>query len=686
MRSLLARLGAAFGLSIVLMSPAAAMAEPPVDIPPGEFVVDQANVLGADKAEVENAVEELRQEHGLGLFVVYVDTFEDPTDPHDWLVATAQKKGLGSSDSMLAVAVESRKAWFQSAEGSAIRPYDQQIFQSISPSLSRGDWAEAGVLTAQAISDVASGGSGDVGSSASGGSLAPVLLLGGVVAAGGVGTYLYVKNKRRRGPGQRQQHIQVGPDGRPLDPHQAMSVEDLRKKAGSLLIAADDAIKSSEQELGFAMAQYGEDAVKPFSDDIAAAKTHMMESFKLQQQLDDHIPDTEEQQRAWLGDIIRRCEAVSASLQEHKEDFDALRELEKNAPGALAAARSAAEAARGRLQAGRGTLDQLRSRYADSALQQISDNIDQAQERLDFVANAGATAEEKLAAGDRSAAVVAVRAAEESVHQANVLLDAIDKTARDLDGARDTLERTVADTAQDLAQARALIANGQHPELAGPAAQVEAALDTVKREIEGGRTDPIALVQRLEAANSELDQALAGVRDAQDRARRAREVLQHAIMSARAQISGTSDYIRARRGGVGSEARTRLAEAERNLDYAIQIADSDPEQALNYAQQASALAQQAGQMAQQDVDGFGGMGGFGGGGMFGGRGGGLGGAILGGILIDSILHGGHHGGGGFGGDGGFGGGDVFGGGGFGGFGGGFGGGGFGDGGGAGGNF
>ncbi|WP_262105541.1 TPM domain-containing protein [Arthrobacter sp. Marseille-P9274] len=679
MRSLLARLGAAFGLSIVLMSPAAAMAEPPVDIPPGEFVVDQANVLGADKAEVENAIAELRQEHGLGLFVVYVDTFEDPTDPHDWLVATATKKDLGSSDSMLAVAVDSQKAWFQSAEGSAIRPHDQQIFQSISPSLSRGDWAEAGVLAAQAVSDVASGGSGDVSSSSSGGSLAPMLLLGGVVAAGGVGTYLFVKNKRRRGPGQRHQQIQVGPDGHPLDPQQAMSVEDLRKKAGSLLIASDDAIKSSEQELGFAMAQYGEDAVKPFSDDLAAAKAHMMESFKLQQQLDDHIPDTEQQQRAWLGDIIRRCEAVSASLQEHKEDFDALRELEKNAPGALAEARSSAEASRGRLQAGRGTLDQLRSRYADSALQQIADNIDQAQERLDFVANAGTTAEEKLSAGDRSAAVVAVRAAEESVHQANVLLDAIDKTARDLDAARDTLERTVADTAQDLAQARALIGNGQHPELAGPAAQVETALDTVKREIAGGRNDPIALVQRLEAANSELDQALTGVRDAQDRARRARDALQHAIMSAQAQVSGTSDYIRARRGGVGSEARTRLAEAERNLDYAIQIADSDPEQALNYAQQASALAQQASQMAQQDVDGFGGMGGFGGGGMFGGRGGGLGGAILGGILIDSILHGGHHGGGG-------GGGDVFGGGGFGGFGGGFGGGGFGDGGGAGGNF
>ncbi|EMY33523.1 hypothetical protein D477_014481 [Arthrobacter crystallopoietes BAB-32] len=667
----------------MFLSPAAAVAAPPVDIPPGEFVVDQANVLdAAEQAEVEDAIAELQQAEGLNVYVVFVDEFTEPAERRQWLLDTADLNNLGSIDSMLAVAVDSREFHFQSAQGSPIAAQDQNIAQSLRPELGQGNWAGAALTAVAAVDDVASGGDGDVGASSSGGSLAPMLLVGGVVAAGGVGTYLYVKNKRRRGTMQRQQDLRVGPDGRPLDPHQAMSVEDLRKKAGSLLIAADDAIKSSEQELGFAMAQYGEEAVRPFSEDIAAAKTHMMESFKLQQQLDDHIPDTEEQQRAWLGDIIRRCEAVNESLQEHKEDFDALRELEKNAAGALEEARQAAEATRNRLQSGRLTLEQLRTRYADSALKQIADNIDQAQERLGFVSNAGATAEEKLAAGDRSAAVVAVRAAEESVHQAGVLLDAIDKTASGLDTARATMQETLADTAQDLAQARALIANGQHPELAGPAAQVEAALETIKREIAAGRVDPIALLQRLEAASADLDRSLTGVRDAQERARRAREALQHAIMSAQAQISGTSDYIRARRGGVGSEARTRLAEAERNLAYALQIADSDPEQALNYAQQASALAQQASHIAQQDVDGFGGMGGFGGGGMFGGRGGGLGGAILGGILIDSILHGGHHG---HGGGGGFGG-DVFGGGGFGGFGGGFGGGGFGDGGGAGGNF
>jgi hypothetical protein len=177
----------------------------------------------------------------------------------------------------------------------------------------------------------------------------------------------------------------------------------------------------------------------------------------------------------------------------------------------------------------------------------------------------------------------------------------------------------------------------------------------------------------VETAHQSLDQALTGIRDQQEQARRAQASLQQTIMSAQAQISATSDYITARRGGVGTEARTRLAESQRNLDYALSIARTDPVTALTYAQQAHALAAQAAQLAQADVEHFDGYAnqGFGRGGMFGGGGGGgLGGAILGGILINSILNGGHGGwgggggwgdgggGGGFGGDGGFGGGDF----------------------------
>ena len=74
---------------------------------------------------------------------------------------------------------------------------------------------------------------------------------------------------------------------------------------------------------------------------------------------------------------------------------------------------------------------------------------------------------------------------------------------------------------------------------------------------------------------------------------------------------------------MGTEARTRLAEAQRNLDYALTISRTDPVTALQYAQQAHALAAQAAQLAQSDVDHFGGYAnqGYGRGGMFGGGGG-----------------------------------------------------------------
>jgi hypothetical protein len=219
-----------------------------------------------------------------------------------------------------------------------------------------------------------------------------------------------------------------------------------------------------------------------------------------------------------------------------------------------------------------------------------------------------------------------------------------------------------------------MLQSGTHPELEGPVAGVEAALARVKSEIQGGKIDPIATLERVESAHQALDQALGGIRDQQEQARRAQASLQQTIMSAQAQISATSDYITARRGGVGTEARTRLAEAQRNLDYALSISRNDPVTALTYAQQAHALAAQAAQLAQSDVDSFGYANqGYGRGGMFGGGGGGgLGGAILGGILINSILNGGGGGGwggghsdggwgdgGGWGGDGGgFGGGDF----------------------------
>ncbi|ADX73729.1 hypothetical protein Asphe3_26050 [Pseudarthrobacter phenanthrenivorans Sphe3] len=667
MRSKFKRILAVIGLTAFLAIPAgAAWAEDPVTIPSGQNVVDKAGVLGGRSGEVQEAIQKLLKDHKYNLYVVTVDTFENPADPKAWSQQVATTKGMGRADVILAMS-DDGKYYFSPNSASPIYSKTSNISQNaIVANLAGGkrDFAQAAIDTALAVGDAAGGGSGNVPSDNGAG--AAVLVGTGVVAAGGAGAYLYFRNKRRKAAGQAGT-AGYGQQAGHADPLASLSVEELRRKSGSLLIEADDAIKSSEQELGFAQAQYGDSAVGNFTKALQEAKAHLSESFKLQQQLDDHIPDTEEQQRAWLGEIIRRSEAALASLQEQKADFDSLRELEKNAPQALATVSAGARDADAKIANAEQTLTELRSKYAESALTQVSDNILQAKERLAFVQNARATAQQKLDEGESSLAAVAVRAAEESLHQTNVLLDAITKVAANLDEARGNLENAVVDTSQDLAQARAMIQSGAHPELAGPVAGVESALAQVKAEIQGGKIDPIATLQRVETAHQSLDQALTGIRDQQEQARRAQASLQQTIMSAQAQISATSDYITARRGGVGTEARTRLAESQRNLDYALSISRTDPVTALTYAQQAHALAAQAAQLAQADVDHFGGYAnqGYGRGGMFGGGGGGgLGGAILGGILINSILHGGggggwgggHSDGGGWGGD--FGGGDF----------------------------
>jgi hypothetical protein len=668
MRSKFKHILAVIGLTGLLAVPAgAAWAEDPVTIPSGKNIVDNAKVLSSREGEVQKAIQDLLKDHKYNLYVVTVDKFENPTDPAQWTQKVAELKGMGRADAVLAIAVDDGKFNFVTNSSSPIRSKQSNISQNaVTANLAGGkkDYAQAAIDTASAIGNAAEGGNGDV--SSGNGAGAAVLVGTGVVAAGGAGAYLYFRNRRKKAAGQASSPS-YGPQGGQADPLASLSVEELRRKSGSLLIEADDSIKSSEQELMFAQAQYGDSAVGNFTKALEEAKAHMTESFKLQQQLDDHIPDTEEQQRTWLGEIIRRSEAALASLQEQKADFDSLRELEKNAPQALAAVNSGAREADAKITNAEASLATLQGKYADSALAQVSDNILQAKERLAFVQNASTAAQEKLDQGEGSMAAVAVRAAEESLHQTNVLLDAISRLSSSLDEARNSLEAAVVDTSQDLAQARAMIQSGAHPELAGPVAAVEAALAQVKAEIQGGKIDPIATLQRVESAHQSLDQSLTGIRDQQEQARRAQASLQQTIMSAQAQISATSDYITARRGGVGTEARTRLAESQRNLDYALSIARTDPVTALTYAQQAHALAAQAAQLAQSDVDHFDGYAnqGYGRGGMFGGGGGGgLGGAILGGILINSILNGGHGGGwggghgdgGGWGGDsGGFGG-------------------------------
>ena len=654
----------AAALTVVALSlgaSAPAFAEPPVTIPPGDFVVDNAQVLGGNESKLENEIKSLRDETGISLFVVYVDEFTSPSNPGQWLEQVAANKNMGSSDAILVVATKQRQANFAGHQNGPLNAYTQEIYsKQISPALAKSDWSGAAEGAIEGIANVADGGSA-TSSSSSGGSVFWVLLIiGGVAVAG----YVFLSRRSKKKTNQI-------PQGNPStgQPQQLESLENLRLRADQLLVAADDSIRSSEQELGFAEAQYGGDSVKVFSEDLAEAKTHLVESFRLQQQLDDHIPDTEEDQRSWLGEIINRCGQVNDTLQKHASEFKDLRQLEQNAETRIEEVAAEKEPLAQQLSQRVSELEVLTKKYEDSAVSQIADNAEQASERLTFAVSSLKQAREKLGT-DRAHAALLIQNAEEAHDQAEVLLAAISKSAAALRQADIDLESAVATAARDLAQAKALVANGSHPNLAGPIAGVESTMATIQQALRADKHDPLALISALDDSTTPLASALGSLRDRAQQDQAARDQLQSLLNTAASRIQGTEDYIRVRRGGVRSSARTRLAEARRAYDQALSLASQNPTEAVASAQRASQLADQAARMAEQDVNGFGGDGGLGNfGGSNRGRGGmfdGIGGAVLGGILIDSILGGGNRGGGNHdGGDGGF-----FGGGGFGGFGGG----------------
>lgn len=640
---------------------APAFAESPVTIPPGDFIIDNSNVLGSSEPDLEKQVKELRKDSGISLFAIFVDDFSNPENPQKWAEAVYNKKGMSTSDAILVVSTQGRQAYLGSSNSSPINRYRQDITSKlVLPALSENNWAGAVEGAIEGIDDAANGRS--VSSSSSGFSFFWVMIIIAGVAV--VGFVLLNRRGKKKNP-----PLQGGfgqPGGYSQQPQrQLVPIDQLRRQADQLLVAADDSIRSSEQELGFAEAQYGKQAIEVFAQDLQAAKQHLSQSFRLQQQLDDDIPDTEQDQRSWLGQIIELCGQVNENLQKHANEFKSLRQLEQNAEARIAEVREQQEPLSQKLSSRVAVLEQLTSKYDQSAVSQIMDNAEQASERLTFSASALQQASEKLDT-DRAESALLIQNAEEAQDQAEVLMEAISKSAEALKQADTDLESGVALAARDVAQAQALVNNGSQPALAGPVASVMNTLNSIKVAIQGGKHNPLMLIAQLNESTRPLSEALTSLRNQAEQQQAAREQLDSLIRTAQSRIDGTEDYIRARRGGVRSSARTRLSEAQRCIQDARSLAQRDPSTAVAAAQRAIQLADQAASMAEQDVSSFGGPGGYQGGYGNRGRGGmfdGIGGAVLGGILIDSIL-GGHHGGGHGSGGG------MFGGGGFGGFGGG----------------
>ncbi len=652
----------AIATALFLFSALPAAAAGPVTIG-SDHITDQSGVLSApDRSTVQSSLDQLRSDTGLQLYVVYVPTF-DNQDPVSWATATIQASGLGTNDVVLAVATQARRyAMAPQQAGTVGSGQMQQIYTQVGQALSRSDWAGAAVTAADGLRSAASGGSGS-GSVGGGGSVSTPatssgpgvgsLLLVGLVAIAGIVVLVVALANRKRVPAQ------VAPSA---DELAALPTAELDRRSGSALVAIDDQLRSSEQELGFAQAQFGNDATKEFAAALAAGRTKATEAFRLRQALDDDVPDTDPQRRDWTTQILRLCGEVSTALDAQKTAFDDMRNLEDHVEQALDDHAQAAAGLTQRLGPARATLKALATQYHPDALASVAQNPDHAETLIADVSDAIEAGRKAAAEPDhRGEAVGYARAAEAALDHAKTLLDGVDAAGADLAAAGQRIDAAIASLTADLSDAARLAPSD--PAVAPPMLRARQAVEAAS-VVRGGSGDPLAALQGLTSAEAALDASLAPMREHEEQGRRALVLLDDTLGRLDSAIRAATDFINTRRGVVGPEARTRLAEGQRLRDAAVAQRATDPVGALPVAQRAQQYVDDAVAAARQDVDNnqppWGGP--------RAGGGNNLGGMVLGGLLLGSILRGGGGGGGGWGGDGGFGGGG-------GGFGGGFGGGG-----------
>lgn len=588
-------------LLIALTIVPAALAAPPLALDTGP-VTDDARALGDDAAKVEEALENLNEEHGVQLFYVLVDSF-DGMDSNDWAEETASINGLGLNDILIAVAIRDQQYAWSVDEDFPLSDdeLNEVAADRIEPELQDSDWSAAAIAAAEGYGEALAASPDDgVGATGSGGaSPLPCLLGAGLFAAIG-GAIAFVLSRRKRGA------VSSGT----ADGHGEPSMKDLETSAGKLLVEVDDALRTSEQELGFAEAEFGTDAVAEYRAALEESKREAAEAFRIQQQVYDAEPEDEATRRGMLQRIIELATAADTRLDEKADGFSKLRDMAGRADEVLASVTKRLDAVEAGIPAASETLARLKSTYLPDALGEVADDDAEATELLDTARAAIAQGAAASASGDRNAAALAARTAENATATAEQLLAAVAAAQEQLKSAQAALSDEAARLESTAAAAEAQDAT----RYAALVTTARSAVAAARSALASPPLDPVAHAAKIREAATQLDAALAEARDEAQRAEAARASAADAIAGARSRIAAGESFVATRAAIVGAQARSSLTEATTRLARAEQVLSADPSSALTEAQAALQYAESALRYAQGDATSHAGTSGGGGGG------------------------------------------------------------------------
>ncbi|MFB8387647.1 hypothetical protein ACFC3F_10965 [Microbacterium sp. NPDC055910] len=377
-------------------------------------------------------------------------------------------------------------------------------------------------------------------------------------------------------------------------PRARAAAEQVRGRAGAVLVRLDDAVDELDLEVGLSGALYGGGAPASLRRARMTAQHVRDASFEEYRALTGDTVAPDEMRRAATR-IERRATAALAGVEAARADHAAWTK-------AHVSAETQVEAARARLRELRTTMGDpdalvadLSARFAEGEWAAAARSARAATEGADEVehllARAAADAQDPtrsaladLAAAERRlrAAETDARSLEEShrlVHQAALALPGEFESARNaVRGALTTRVRLDPDAAARLgAELRA----------------IDAALSDLETDAARHPTRSVDAIARL---RGRLDLALGDAWTAQQRLRGARTALPGTLAAARAAlVAAEASVTRAR---AGAEARTRLLSAQAELANARQSAD--PVAALDAARRAMRDAEDAKALADHD--------------------------------------------------------------------------------------
>ncbi|MDO4888093.1 MAG: TPM domain-containing protein [Actinomycetaceae bacterium] len=582
---------------------------------PSAFAEDPVAVRSAvtdttgnvDTAGMEAKLTELRNETGNSLRVVFVDDFGSYSSD-DWSRTAFQRSGLGSSDTLLAIATESRQYSFYGSYSQ--NTFNDALDSDVLGNFGSGNWS--GGISAL-VDNLIEGERTNWGAIATG--------VGAVgVGLGAIGGAIMWNGRRQK---------------KQKEEEQTQDLQSLSKKASQELVDSDDRVRAAAGELEFARAEFGIQATQQFEGALASAQAAIQKAFVLQQLLEDDNPETPEQARAMYNEILTHTQTAREAIESQEQGFDELRALASRVDTFLDELDTRAQEIAGQRELLVTKIDALALSHSQAAVQTLREYPDQIDA---FVANARssiASGRERIAQGGRNEAVPYARLAEEALGQAAKRVEEIDGAPEALAKGAEKVREAIASISSDVDDANRL--GGGDPTIEAHKAEAQRLI----AQYSGTGVDPIKALAELSSAEDALDAVLAGVRSQEERRLRAdasatrnRAIAEDKIASVDRYVSQYNRYIDGKTRSLLSMARENLAKGDRA---------QTPEERASYYQAALSRVNDAERRAQSQVDSsmrryrddnrndpFGGMGG-----------------MVAGMIIGSLFSGGGRGGGGF---------------------------------------